>query len=293
MSQVPLAPPPPTSDTLLGRWLYLLWKRLTATGQILWETISFTGSDLNDLETRNHNDLQNLDAGDYHHLTAAQYADLTDGGTTTLHSHAAGPSTVAASVTVADAASDTTTYVLLAGSATGDLPVLSDSGLTYNASTNVLGTGPQTVTGQSGNAVLETLVGTGNANIGIVVRATDASGSVARAVFWQAENESSIAIGTITCDISTDGSSKWNFLAQPSGTRTDRRANVMQIYGNGNIAPTSGTTAMASGFFHIPAAAGAPTGAPTNPSGTVPMYYDTTNNHFYVYNGAWKKVALT
>lgn len=39
MSQVPLAPPPPTGGPLDG-WLYLLWRRLTQAGQILWGTIT-------------------------------------------------------------------------------------------------------------------------------------------------------------------------------------------------------------------------------------------------------------
>lgn len=66
----------------------------------------------------------------------------------------------------------------------------------------------------------------------------------------------------------------------------------MVIDNGGNVYPTSGTTAMTSGFFYIPAAAGAPSGVPTAISGRVPMYYDTTNNNFYIYNGAWKKVLL-
>lgn len=88
MAQSPLAPPPPTKDPIFDKWAVRLWQRLTATGQILWTSISFTGSNLTDVETRNHNDLQNLDAGDYKHFTAANYTDLTDAGDSTLHYHA-------------------------------------------------------------------------------------------------------------------------------------------------------------------------------------------------------------
>ena len=66
----------------------------------------------------------------------------------------------------------------------------------------------------------------------------------------------------------------------------------MRISATGNIYGTAGTTAMTDGFFYIPSAAGAPSGTPTSIADHVPMYYDTTNNYFYVYNGTWKKVLL-
>lgn len=39
MAQNPLPPPPPSGGVLDG-WLYLLWRRLTQTGQILWDSIT-------------------------------------------------------------------------------------------------------------------------------------------------------------------------------------------------------------------------------------------------------------
>jgi L,D-peptidoglycan transpeptidase YkuD (ErfK/YbiS/YcfS/YnhG family) len=72
------------------------------------------------------------------------------------------------------------------------------------------------------------------------------------------------------------------------GSTTGTSTTTMQ----GNTATPAGATAMTSGFFYIPAAAGAPSGVPTAITGTVPMYYDTTNNRFYIYNTAWKLVAL-
>jgi hypothetical protein len=56
---------------------------------------------------------------------------------------------------------------------------------------------------------------------------------------------------------------------------------------------TPGTTTMANGFIYIPSAGGVPTGVPLAVGGHVPMYYDATNNNFYVYNGGWKKVFLS
>ena len=80
MSQVPLAPPPPTKEPIFDRWTYLLWRRLTQAGQILWGSIDKSGSNLTDLETRNHNDLQALQGGttsEYYHVTASSFLEST------------------------------------------------------------------------------------------------------------------------------------------------------------------------------------------------------------------------
>lgn len=79
MAQNPLAPPPPGSSPEQDRWLFLLYRRLTQAGQILWSSLDFGGSNITDLETRNHNDLQTLQGGatgEQYHVTQADYAEI-------------------------------------------------------------------------------------------------------------------------------------------------------------------------------------------------------------------------
>jgi hypothetical protein len=88
-------PPPPLSTKDSGVWATWYIRVKDAINQLrdslAWTSISFIGSNLTDILTRNHNDLQNIQGGgttERYHLTLAQHTDLTDGGETTLHSHA-------------------------------------------------------------------------------------------------------------------------------------------------------------------------------------------------------------
>lgn len=69
----------------------------------------------------------------------------------------------------------------------------------------------------------------------------------------------------------------------------------MRIDTNGNVVVNTAAIATnaTSGFLYIPSCAGTPTGVPTSFTGRVPMVYDSTNNRFYIYNGAWRSVLLS
>lgn len=122
------------------------------------------------------------------------------------------------------------------------------------------------------------------------------SGDDLGGIFWGGSDGTSfIPAASIKCTV--DGTPGTNdmpgrlvFSTTPDNASSP--TTKMQIDNGGNIYGIAGTTSMTNGFFYIPAASGAPSGTPTAVTGRVPMYYDTTNNNFYVYNGAWKKVLL-
>lgn len=77
---VPLPPIPnnPITDVFVWRdWFYKVSQLLSQQAAIAWSSIDFTGSNLQDIQTRQHNALQNIQGGiasQYYHLTATEYA---------------------------------------------------------------------------------------------------------------------------------------------------------------------------------------------------------------------------
>jgi len=78
-----LSQPPRKQEPAFDRWTERLWKKITTAAGIAWSVIDKTGSNLTDIQTRNHNDLQTIQGGaasEYYHLNAADYAMVTSTG---------------------------------------------------------------------------------------------------------------------------------------------------------------------------------------------------------------------
>lgn len=132
-----------------------------AIALMTWSNITFTGSNLTSILTRNHNDLQNIQGGtssDYYHLTSAQQSGLTGAGNTTLHYHAsdrdrANHTGTQTASTISDLSSSTITFTnkSISGS-TNTITNVGNSSLTNSSvtigSTNVsLGGTASTIAG--------------------------------------------------------------------------------------------------------------------------------------------------
>jgi len=134
----------------------------------------------------------------------------------------------------------------------------------------------------SGNVTIQTPAS------GVALTVNGLTGSFGVNILGPAGQSATLCLG------GNNGGANWQFTGSTGGfVLTYNGVTTLSVTGTGNVySGNSVTQSMTDGFFYIPAAAGAPTGVPTSVSGRVPMYYDSTNNQFYVYNGAWKKVTL-
>lgn len=81
--QLPPIPNNPVTDTHVWRdWFFKVSQILVQSAAIAWTSLNFTGSNLLDIQTRQHNALQDMQGGltnEYYHLTSAQYTALSSG----------------------------------------------------------------------------------------------------------------------------------------------------------------------------------------------------------------------
>jgi len=81
--QLPPIPNNPITDAFVWRdWFFKVSQILVQNAAIAWSSLNFTGSNLLDIETRQHNALQDMQGGftnQYYHLTLAQYNSLVTG----------------------------------------------------------------------------------------------------------------------------------------------------------------------------------------------------------------------
>jgi hypothetical protein len=173
-----------------------------------------------------------------------------------------------------------------------DLPLISlSSGVTGTLAVTNGGTG-QTNSFTNGDLLIGNTTG-GTLNkakltAGTGISITNGAGSVTIA-----------ATGSGSGDVVGPGSATDGDFVLFDGTtgKLIKGASYRQV--GGDIIGPIGGSSMIDGFVYIPAGSGAPTGTPTNVSGTnVPMFFHTNNatntNVLYIHNGfAWKSVALT
>lgn len=78
--QLPPIPNNPITDVFVWRdWFFTISQLLVQQASIAWSSLDFTGSNLQDIVTRQHNALQSIQGGiasQYYHLTATEYATV-------------------------------------------------------------------------------------------------------------------------------------------------------------------------------------------------------------------------
>lgn len=181
---------------------------------------------------------------------------------------------------------------------TGYLPLDGSGTMTGNLAFS--GTGLR-ITGDFSNATLTSRVAyqtsTANAATTVQVLPNGTGTESAFAFFSKSDGSAAQPIGVMLQSGSVTALSASTANSGAQGTVALEVGTTQVLVGQTNtdvtLGPSGAATTMSTGFPYVPAAAGAPTGTPTARTGYVPLYYDSTGNNLYAYNGGgWKKVAL-
>ena len=279
-----LSPPPVReSDVTSQPWqkwfasVQMLLSPVATGGLMLWQRVSKLGSNITDIETRNHADLQNINSASYTHLNATNATDLTDGGASALHYHASDRDLNNATNLLLDANiqtvnaniglfGDSTHTVTMTADAKGRLTAVSQQAIAFpSAVTSVTGTAPIV---SSGGTTPEISIAAASASVNGYLTSAD----------WTAFNGK----------YSTGGA-----LGTPSSGTVTNLTGTASININGSVGattPSTGkfTTITASGLITPQQATTA--GAPAYVKGAI--YFDTTLNKMRVGGvTAWETIT--
>jgi hypothetical protein len=134
-------------------------------------------------------------------------------------------------------------------------------------------------------------------NGGNTQAAISGSGDITNLVLGDAPGDSNLDYSSVIRSTSNKASNFGSILTfythggSSSATAIERAS--IDLFGNVIVGTASLLTNASDGFLYIPTCAGTPTGTPTSYTGRIAMIYDTNNNRFFIYNGAWKGVTLT
>ena len=176
------------------------------------------------------------------------------------------------------------------------------------------------VSDSDGNTVISSAVSVAGANTFIIVTpSAAAAGSSNQAqlnmgiypyqttgnamAVWQAQTRQGTGtaatcgqIGFFAAESQASGAIGVDILVRTCSVGASTVTTRQKFTANGNSVMNATGSALATtatnGFLYMPCGAGPPTGTPTAYTGSVAFYYDTTNNRIYVYNGAWRLIAV-
>lgn len=159
-----------------------------------------------------------------------------------------------------------------------------------------------TATGGTTNAEKMRLDAAGNLGLGVTSLSAKFTSSknnggattgAANAAIYLPEDESTIQGSGTSTQIRMGGNlvlgGNGSMFLQTGG------ANRISLDGNGNCILGTGAlaTSTTNGFLYIAGGPGTPSGTPTSATGRYPLYYDSSANKLWIYNGSWRGVVVT